>query len=380
MIYRVRISLRIALCIAVLAVGVACQPDLDTPTPYSIPSTSIPAITPTNTANRFLVERTDHIQEEVTFNNLDSDYVLPETTAEPEPISFPAPQVVSLSTWRPALYPAPLALTTYDHFYLSSPFSANDVPWPVEDYRYGGSFFEDVVHSGMDIKIPEGTPVLAAGPGKVIWAGYGLLSGRFDIDDPYGKAVMIRHNFGFQGSHIYSVYAHLDRVDVFRDQHVETGEVIGLSGETGKTSGPHLHFEVRLKKDDFFSTRNPELWLVPPQGWGVLAGRVMNTGGRKLEGQLVTVHTKGDERFWRAFSYHGGKNINSDPYYQENLVISDLPAGQYEIEINYLSKIYTLDIEIRPGMVSYFSFRGRSGYTSESPPLPGSDFEPPQFP
>jgi hypothetical protein len=106
----------------------------------------------------------------------------------------------------------------------------------------------------------------------------------------------------------------------------------------------------------------------------------MNTGGRKLEGQLVTVRTNIDERFWRAFSYHGGKNINSDPYYQENLVISDLPSGQYEIEINYLSKIYTLEIEIRPGLVSYFSFRGRSGYTSESPPLPGSDFEPPQFP
>jgi hypothetical protein len=106
----------------------------------------------------------------------------------------------------------------------------------------------------------------------------------------------------------------------------------------------------------------------------------MNTGGRKLKSQLVTVRTKEDEQFWRAFSYHGGKNVNSDPYYQENLVIGDLPAGHYEIEINYLSKIYTLDIEIRPGLVSYFSFRGRSGFTSEIPPLPGSDFEPAQSP
>ena len=76
----------------------------------------------------------------------------------------------------------------------------NITNWPVENYRYGGSFFEDVVHSGMDIKIPVGTPIQATGPGKVVWAGYGLFSGRFDPDDPYGQGVMIRHDFGFNGS------------------------------------------------------------------------------------------------------------------------------------------------------------------------------------
>lgn len=372
------LPIKIALCIAVLAVNVACQPELETSTPPV--STSIPGIAPTNSAKRFLAEGYEPEQELVSLKSFELDYPQPEITTEPVRFTFPTPLATSLSTWRPALYPVPLALTSYDHFYLSSPFSANDISWPVEDYRYGGFFFEDVVHSGMDIKIPVGTPVLAAGPGKVVWSGYGLFSGHYDIDDPYGKAVMIRHNFGFQGSHIYTVYAHLDRVDVLRDQYIDTAEVIGLSGETGKTSGPHLHFEVRLDQEGFFSTRNPELWLVPPQGWGVLAGRVMNTGGRKLKSQLVTVRTKEDEQFWRAFSYHGGKNVNSDPYYQENLVIGDLPAGHYEIEINYLSKIYTLDIEIRPGLVSYFSFRGRSGFTSEIPPLPGSDFEPAQSP
>lgn len=371
--------IKIALCVTVLAVIEACQPILDTPSPTPILPSSTPTITPTNSV-RLSTRLNDSTKEETASQPFDPGHPKPEATAEPALESLPAPQNVSLSVSRPALYPVPLALTTYDHFYLSSPFSANDFPVPVEDYRYGGSYFEDVVHSGMDIKIPDGTPVLAAGAGKVVWAGYGLLSGEYNIDDPYGMAVMIRHNFGFQGSHIYSVYAHLSRVDVLRDQYVENGEVIGLSGETGKTSGPHLHFEVRLKDGDFFSTRNPELWLVPPQGWGVLAGRVMNTGGRKLEGQLVTVHPKEGDQVWRAFSYHGGKNIFSDPYYQENLVISDLPAGQYEIQINYWSKIYTLDVEIRPGLVSYFSFRGRSGYTSEIPLLPGADFEPAQSP
>jgi murein DD-endopeptidase MepM/ murein hydrolase activator NlpD len=249
----------------------------------------------------------------------------------------------------------------------------------VEDYRYGGSFFEDIVHSGMDLKIPVGTPVIAAGPGKVVWAGYGLFSGRYDPDDPYGIAVMIRHDFGYKGQRIYSVYAHLDRVEVEQDQYVETGDFIGLSGETGKSSGPHLHFEVRLNVSGFFATRNPELWLVPPQGYGVLAGQVMNTGGRKVEGQLVIVRPLGSEEFFRANSYHYG-HINPDDYYQENLVISDLPAGRYEIAINYLSRIYRREIEIYPGLVTYFSFRGRSGFTSEAPMLPGGDFNPPQSP
>jgi murein DD-endopeptidase MepM/ murein hydrolase activator NlpD len=274
-----------------------------------------------------------------------------------------------------------LALTPFDHFYFTRPFAVNEASSPVEDYRYGGSFFEDVVHSGMDIKIPVGTPILAAGPGKVVWSGYGLFSGRYDPDDPYGQAVMIRHSFGHDGSLLYTVYAHMDRVDVKRDQYVESGDVIGLSGKTGNTSGPHLHFEVRLDElgKGFFSTRNPELWLVPPQGWGVLAGKVMNTGGRKVEGQLVIVRPLQGEQFWRANSYHRG-NVNSDPYYQENLVVSDLPAGRYEIVINYLSKIYIQEIEIYPGLVSYFSFRGRSGFTTEPPPLPGANFDPPQAP
>jgi len=299
----------------------------------------------------------------------------------PEAIQFELalPNTELVSTWRPPLYPVPLALTPFDHFYFTKPFAANENSWPVEDYRYGGSFFEDVVHTGMDIKIPVGTPIIAAGPGKVVWAGYGLFSGRYDPDDPYGNAVMIRHTFGYKGSRIYTVYAHLERVDVERDQNVKVGEQLGLSGETGKASGPHLHFEVRLDVDGFFATRNPELWLVPPQGYGVLAGSVMNTGGRKVEEQLVIVRPVGSEQFWRANSYHYG-HINPDDYYQENLVISDLPAGMYEISINYLSKIYRREIEIYPGLVTYFSFRGRSGFTSEAPPLPGGDFNPPQMP
>lgn len=294
---------------------------------------------------------------------------------DPLRFAFPTSVAVPISAWRPAQYPIPWALTPYDHFYLSRPILADEVNWPQPDYRYGGVFFEDIVHTGVDISVPHGTPVLASGSGKVVWAGYGFLSGSYDETDPYGISVLIRHDFGFQGTTLYTVYGHLERVDVVKGQYVEMGTVLGLSGETGKTTGPHLHFEVRLDEKGSLTTRNPELWLVPPQGWGVLAGRVMNSNGARLYGQLVMVKSKTNGQTWHAKTYNDG-NIHADPYYQENLVISDLPAGNYIIEINHLAKIYSQEIIVQPGMVSYFTFRGRSGFTQEALTAPGADFSP----
>ena len=285
------------------------------------------------------------------------------------------PQVMG----RPASYPIPWALTPHDHFYFARPIGSEQLSWPVADYRYGGVFYEDFVHSGIDIKLDIGTPVLATAPGKVVWAGYGLSAGEYDKNDPYGKAILLRHDFGFQGNRLYTVYAHLDRVDVEEGQIVRSGQQLGESGKTGKASGPHLHFEVRYEKDGFFTTYNPELWIAPAQGWGILAGRLMNSGGRRLPNQLVTLHSKLDEQMWQAISYAGDRS-NSDPYYQENLVISDIPAGKYELQIDYLGRRYLTEIEILPGRITFFTFRGRSGFTNEPPSPPGSNFIPPPIP
>lgn len=298
-----------------------------------------------------------------------------ELPAEPLRFVFPAPGPPPASAWRPALYPTPWVPTPYDHFYFSRPIAADDVNWPLPDYRYGGVYFEGVVHSGVDIPAPRGTPVLAAGPGKVVWAGSGLFSGAYDGENPYGLAVMIRHDFGYQGQSLYTVYGHLDQVEVARGQRVEGGELLGASGQTGEATGPHLHFEIRLEREGVFSTRNPELWLAPPQGWGLLVGRVTNAGGRRLHEQLVTVRRQDSAREWRAYSYGRGP-VNSDEYYRENLVISDLPAGRYQVEIIYLGKAYTMEVDVLPGLVSVFTFRGRSGFVAEPLPLPGSDFSP----
>ena len=87
-------------------------------------------------------------------------------------------------------------------------------------------------HSGVDLRAPVGTPVIATADGVVEHAGYHQESG-------YGNLVIINHNFGFR-----TYYAHLDDYDVEVGDFVRNGEVIGASGESGVTDGPHLHYEI----------------------------------------------------------------------------------------------------------------------------------------
>ena len=179
---------------------------------------------------------------------------------------LPTPGAEPVSGWRPPLYPVPWAVSAYDHFYFARPIAADNVNWPLAEYRYGGVFFApNIVHTGVDIDAVEGAPILAAGPGTVVSADWGLFSAvPGNITDPYGMAVVVHHDFGYKDQPLYTVYAHMSEIIAVVGQHVETGDVLGLVGDTGVTTGPHLHFEVRLGDNTFFSTYNPELWTAPP--------------------------------------------------------------------------------------------------------------------
>ena len=302
--------------------------------------------------------------------------VSPNPTAPSNPIhsepplrfTFPMPGPSPKSLWRPPLYNVPWALGPFDHFFFARPIAADEVNWPLADYRYGGIFFSsDIVHTGVDIPAPRGTPVLAAGSGKIVWAGYGLYYGNNDPNDPYGLAVTIRHDFGWNGQRLYTVYGHLDKIAVVPGQIVQSGTEIGNVGITGKTTGPHLHFEVRVESNSYFTTLNPELWLAPPTGWGVLVGQLRNTNGSLLTEQDVVVKDQNSAQSWTVRTY-GKSAINSDPYYRENLVLSDLPAGNYTLVVDYLEERYTLDLTIHPGAITYFTFRGTRKFETGLPP------------
>ncbi len=98
-------------------------------------------------------------------------------------------------------------------------------------YRIDPIYKVRKMHWGMDFSAPVGTDIFATGDGriqKVVQARGG-----------YGKHVVIDHGFGYQ-----TLYAHMSQIDVKRGQKVKRGDVIGKVGNTGKSSGPHLHYEV----------------------------------------------------------------------------------------------------------------------------------------
>jgi murein DD-endopeptidase MepM/ murein hydrolase activator NlpD len=303
---------------------------------------------------------------------------LPTPMPDPLEFAFPTAGPEPISLWRPPLYPIPWEPTPHDHFYFTRPIAADEVNWPLARYRYGYIFYSEP-HSGIDVPAPKGTPILAAGPGTVIWSGYGLYFFRQQEQDPYGIAVAIKHDFGHEGRSLYTIYGHMDQSYVYRGQRVQAGEQIGVVGETGRVSGPHLHFEVRLGDNLFTAARNPELWIAPPQGMGLLVGRVLEADGDRAMGVPVSIRSLEGKGNYDVISY-AEASVNSDEYYQENLVLGDLPAGRYVMVIDYDINVIRTEITIYPGQVTFFTFRGRQGIVFDLPTPtlpPGIPTEPP---
>ncbi|WP_457570523.1 peptidoglycan DD-metalloendopeptidase family protein [Desulfovulcanus sp.] len=98
-------------------------------------------------------------------------------------------------------------------------------------------------HAGIDLAVPEGTPVEACWPGRVVFSGE---------KGSYGQVVIIEHQNGWQ-----SVYAHNAKRLVHEGEFVRSGQRIALSGSSGRSTGPHLHFELR----------NGEIAINPLQYW-----------------------------------------------------------------------------------------------------------------
>jgi len=98
-------------------------------------------------------------------------------------------------------------------------------------YRIDPVYKDFRLHPGLDFSAPTGTPIYATSDGVVQIAGFKT--------DGYGNKVVINHGYGFQ-----TLYGHMVRVKAKVGQSVKRGEVIGYVGSTGKSTGPHLHYEV----------------------------------------------------------------------------------------------------------------------------------------
>ncbi|GGY67866.1 M23 family metallopeptidase [Streptomyces omiyaensis] len=113
-------------------------------------------------------------------------------------------------------------------------------------YKTGGSLWSSGSHSGVDFHAAYGSSVVSVGSGTVVEAGWG---------GAYGNNIVIRMNDG-----TYTQYGHLSSIGVYVGQTVEPGQQIGVSGSTGNSTGPHLHFEARSTAD-YGSDLNPIAYL-----------------------------------------------------------------------------------------------------------------------
>lgn len=139
-----------------------------------------------------------------------------------------APNAGAASTYMPSIWPVMGS--------LSSGFGVRNNP-------FGG--YSREFHKGQDIAVPLGTPVMATADGVVISAGW---------HHGYGNAIYIDH-----GNGVNTRYGHLSRIDVAEGQTIKRGDLIGLSGSTGRSTGPHLHYEVRINGE----ATNPLPYLPP---------------------------------------------------------------------------------------------------------------------
>ncbi|PYE85792.1 M23 family metallopeptidase [Pseudoroseicyclus aestuarii] len=121
-----------------------------------------------------------------------------------------------INLYRIAAEKAPFSMPVLDRYRISSTFGS----------RWGR------MHEGVDMAAPTGTPIYATADGVIIQAGWA--SG-------YGRLIKIQHEFGIE-----TRYGHLSEIDVQVGQRVSRGDHIGDMGSTGRSTGPHLHYEVRV--------------------------------------------------------------------------------------------------------------------------------------
>ena len=140
----------------------------------------------------------------------------------------------------------------------------------------------DGSHNGIDFGIPEGTPIYAAADGKVT---------RADVDNSgYGIHIRIQHD------RFLTIYGHLRSLSVKAGDRVTAGQMIGESGNTGRSTGPHLHFEIRTVADNCRTCIDPMPYLtiegkyrgvVTDEGNGLRIRTKPNTSG-EIKGYLAT--------------------------------------------------------------------------------------------
>ncbi len=258
-----------------------------------------------------------------------------------------------------------------DHYWLMRPIDSNAQNWVLSIYPYGSDGNDPSnplrVHHGVDMPNPVGTVVRAAGSGTVIYSADGRLAQTdiFQNSPSYGNVIVIQHDFGYNGMFIWTLYAHLSSAFVRAGETVAAGQPIGQVGQTGRVTGPHLHFEVRLGRTEadnrYGNTYNPVLWMVPYVGTGVIAGAVRDANGRFINDADITIRNYATGQVQTTTTTYvfnnSGFDVNSDPVWQENFAVTDIPVGRYNVIATINGERIVRQVTVVEGTTAFVELR-----------------------
>ena len=235
-----------------------------------------------------------------------------------------------------------------------------------QTYRYGstmGGNFQQ--HQGVELNNPDGVPVLAAAAGRVVHAGPA---------EQGALAVSIRHDTSVvvkgKRYRLYSTYYHNSSLAVKVGARVRAGQTIARVGNTGRATNDHLHFELAASPTDSIGaivdstqrfppyTTNPELWLQPLPGTGIVAGQVFDDSGAAIAQARVYGIVKrdpADTPFSFAETY--GEHGHPHPLYGEHFAVGDVPEGTYVLGAEIGGKRVLRRVTVEPGKLTWVVFR-----------------------
>lgn len=268
----------------------------------------------------------------------------PEPPLKPDYVSY----VLSAEVW-----PMP------DSSRPQPPLSLAD-PLPFAARNTGYAYGSDgggryLLHNGLDMADEDDALAIAVADGRIIVA-------RDDLDemfgwrcDWYGRLVVILLDEDWDGEPVYALYGHVKDVQVSEGQQVERGDPIARGGTAGVAVVRHLHLEIRVGTNTFGATRNPALWLEPPGGTGVIAGRLVDPDGHAWQGVTMTlIDRTGRSDFIYTSTYLEDPDhiIRPDPALAENFVFGPVPIGSYDVYAKIQGVEYRRTVGVTDGQLA----------------------------
>ena len=253
------------------------------------------------------------------------------------------------------------------HLWLGRPIAQVDQPFIDQTYRYGstmGGNFQQ--HQGVEFNVPVGTTVMAAGSGTVVHAA---------AAEQGALAVAIRHDstVRVEGEarprRLYTTYFHNSRLLVNAGQRVQRGQPIALAGSTGRATNEHVHFEVHVAPTDSVTaiigdnryppyTTNPELWIAPMPGTGIVAGQVFDSQGRPIpQARIYGIVKPEPQETPFSFAETYGSRTRGTPAYGEHFAVSDVPAGEYDVGVEIEGRKIFRHVRVEAGKLTWVEFR-----------------------